>query len=121
MLYVIDNLKTRPFENGEFTKRCPIVYFHKKDESILTNLFQRHYRPHQEYQKLLPQVYKQLSFPSGVEADWNQYAGCDCPCSPGFLLTFPDDFSYQQDIVVTVTLAKEQLSNQIVDGCKRDG
>lgn len=119
MLYIIDTLNTRPFSSGKIEKKCPRVYFFEKNESILAHLHRRHYRPHQEYRKLLPQVYAKLDFPSGVKAKWSQYAGCSCPCSPGFILKLPDDFSYEQDIFVTVVMdldkalvlmAKEQQS-----------
>lgn len=122
MLYIVDTLETRPYSSGKLDRKCPRVYFFEKNESILAHLNRRHYRPHQEYRKLLPQVYKQLDFPLGVKAKWSQYAGCSCPCSPGFILKLPDDFSYQQDIFVTVVMdldealalmAKEQQSNQL--------
>lgn len=122
MLYIIDRLETRPFSSGKLSKKCPRVYFFEKNESILANLDRRHYRPHQEYRKLLRQIYKQLNFPPGVKAKWSQYAGCSCPCSPGFILRLPDGFSYEQDIFITVVMdldealavmAKEQQSDRL--------
>jgi len=127
MLYIVDTLETRPFSGGKLDRKCPRVYFFEKNESILAHLNRRHYRPHQEYRKLLPKVYEQLDFPLGVKAKWSQYAGCSCPCSPGFTLKLPDNFSYEQDIFITVvmdldealaSMAKEQESNQLeFDNC----
>jgi len=122
MLYIIDTLETRPLSSGKLNRKCPRVYFFEKNESILAHLNRRHYRPHQEYRKLLPKVYEQLDFPLGVKAKWSQYAGCSCPCSPGFILKLPNNFSYEQDIFITVVMdldealalmTKEQQSNQL--------
>src|SRR5690606_25287019 len=35
---------------------------------------------------LLPEVFKQLNG-EPLKAHWSQYAGCSCPCSPGFILS----------------------------------
>ncbi len=127
MLYIIDTLNTRPFSSRKIDRKCPRVYFFEKNESVLSHLHRRYYHPHQEYRKLLPQVYEQLDFPLGVKAKWSQYAGCSCPCSPGFTLKLPDNFFYKQDIFITVVMdldealaiiAKEQQSSQLeFDNC----
>ena len=104
MLYIVDTLETRPFSGGKINRKCPRVYFFEKNESILAHLNRRHYRLPQEYRKLLPQIYDQLDFPLSVKSKWSQYTGCSCPCSPGFILKLPNDFSYEQDIFVTVVM-----------------
>lgn len=56
-------------------------------ESILENLFERTDRPSRTWRKeVLPKVFEQVGLPAGTKARWSQYAGCTCPCSPGFIL-----------------------------------
>src|SRR5690606_4723692 len=46
----------------------------------------RHNRPYAAYRTLLPEGFKQLNV-EPLKARWSQYAGCSCPCSPGFILS----------------------------------
>lgn len=64
---------------------APRMYVSVKDESLLDNLVNRKRRPYN--------VYKTLIHSSGLDKvlnlsrlSWSQYAGCSCPCSPGFIL-----------------------------------
>jgi len=72
------------------------VYINIQDESILENLMNRKSRPIKLFRALLPDVYKKLGVDS--KARWSQYAGCSCPCSPGFIL----DDVYGKTVYVTV-------------------
>ena len=72
------------------------VYFNIQDETILENLQRRRLRPIKLFRALLPEVYKKLGVDS--KARWSQYAGCSCPCSPGFIL----DDVYGKTVYVTV-------------------
>ena len=72
------------------------VYFNIQDETILENLMNRKSRPIKLFRALLPEVYKKLGVDS--KARWSQYAGCSCPCSPGFIL----DDVYGKTVYVTV-------------------
>jgi len=61
-------------------------------------LVARGVEPHKEYRKLLPEVFKQLNIDVPIKGiRWSHYAGCACPCSPGFIC---QDIS--EDIHVTV-------------------
>lgn len=63
------------------------MYFSPKGETVLENfLHGRHNRPYAAYRTLLPEVFKQLNV-EPLKARWSQYAGCSCPCSPGFILS----------------------------------
>lgn len=53
--------------------------------------------PYREFRKVMPQVFEQLGLES-VKFNWSQYAGCSCPCSPGFILKTTGHY----DIFVTV-------------------
>jgi hypothetical protein len=66
----------------------PRMYFWQKGESVMDNLRNRRGRPHDEYRKLIPDVLKQVfDVPQTYKARWSQYAGCACPCSPGFIVS----------------------------------
>lgn len=67
-------------------------YFFLTGESILENLQNRRNRPNKEFRKLLPEVFKKTQFENlwnegHIKANWSQYCGCSCSCSPGFRLT----------------------------------
>lgn len=65
----------------------PRIYIFPRGESVLEHLIERHSRPHKYYrQHVLPEVFKQLAL-TNVKVKWSQYAGCTCPCSPGFIVT----------------------------------
>lgn len=66
-------------------------YFFLVGESIIENLQNRRSRPHKEFRKLLPEVFKKTQFENlwnegHIKANWSQYCGCSCSCSPGFRL-----------------------------------
>ena len=68
-----------------------------KNEKILDNLANRRSRPVDKYKSLLPDIVAALELePRKVK--WSQYAGCTCPCSPGFIM----DHSQGKDYHVTI-------------------
>jgi hypothetical protein len=60
----------------------------------------RRTQPYRPFRKLIPELAKQ--FPElayeHVTFSWSQYAGCTCPCSPGFIV----NVQYGQDYYVEV-------------------
>jgi hypothetical protein len=77
------------------------VFIHHDDETLAENLVNRRDRPRDFYRKyVLPKVIQQLNLREGTKARWSQYAGCSCPCSPGFILS--DDGLYKTDIHVSL-------------------
>ena len=71
---------------GEFGKKTR-VYVFPKGESLMDNLMNRKARPYTVYKKeVLPEVFRAMGLPENTKAKWSQYAGCSCPCSPGFVL-----------------------------------
>ena len=101
---------------GYFSK--PKIYIWPEDESILDNLMNRRSRPYQFYRKeVLPEVFKQLGWDPDTKVRWSQYAGCTCPCSPGFRIqdwvTVPsekwdDEQTPFFDVHVTVSYQKSE-------------
>lgn len=82
----------------------PRIYVFPKGETILEQLETRRQRPYTAYRKeVLPTVMKQLGIPEDTRVRWSQYAGCSCPCSPGFIVEgYPQAIS-RQDVYVTVS------------------
>jgi hypothetical protein len=75
------------------------VYFWPEGETVVENAVHgRWTRPHRLYRRHLPAVYQAAGIPQGVKANWNQRAGCECGCSPGFILEHRATF----DVHVTV-------------------
>jgi len=46
--------------------------------------------PVRQYRKALPAIFAALGLDPATKARWSQYAGCGCPCSPGFILDTAD-------------------------------
>jgi len=75
------------------------VYVWPESETILENLQNRRQRPYTIWRKeVIPSVLKELNLPADTKVRWSQYAGCSCPCSPGFII---NDY-YGKDVHVTV-------------------
>ncbi|WP_449416014.1 hypothetical protein [Phormidium nigroviride] len=110
LLFVIDEVELREFETRELQRgKNPRCFFFEKNESILAHLSRRHHRPSQDYRKLLPQVYEKAGFPADTKARWSQYAGCSCPCSPGFILYHPEGLKLHHVFVSVVMDETEAL------------
>lgn len=64
---------------------APRMYVHVKDETILENLMNRKRRPYNVYKTMIHDSLLGQILDLG-KLTWSQYAGCGCPCSPGFIL-----------------------------------
>ena len=64
----------------------PRLYIDYKDESVLENLANRRSRPTTLYKAMLPEIIAKLDLPPETKVSWSQKAGCQCGCSPGFIL-----------------------------------
>ncbi len=64
---------------------APRLYISVKDETIMENLANRKRRPYNVYKTLIHSSMLGQIFDLG-KLQWSQYAGCSCPCSPGFIL-----------------------------------
>ena len=77
--------------DGKSRKSKARMYFWPVGETVVEQLFNRRNRPNSEYRKLvtlaLVEAGIELSQATRVKAQWSQYAGCSCPCSPGFILS----------------------------------
>lgn len=76
------------------------IYVWPKGETLIENLENRKSRPYDLFRKqVIPTVLAQLGVDASTKIRWSQYAGCSCPCSPGFVL----DKRLGKDVHVTVT------------------
>ena len=96
----------RPSYGDRSYTSAPRMYVDVKDETIFDNLANRKRRPYNVYKTLL----WSLNF-KGVlrlgKLQWSQYAGCSCPCSPGFILpsqrvVIGGESTYYFDVWVTL-------------------
>ena len=97
-------LKVEIRQHGRRRSPKSRMYFWPKGESILENLLNRHDRPHLLYKKLIKLALVEsgieLSQAQLVKARWSKYAGCSCPCSPGFILSelYGKDFHVEYEV-----------------------
>jgi hypothetical protein len=75
------------------------IYFSHENESILEGFGNRVARPVDVYRQFLPEVAKALGLPENTKFRWSQYAGCSCPCSPGFICSEVQ----RKDVYVTLS------------------
>jgi hypothetical protein len=82
------------------------VYFFYKEcntaptdgTNVLEAIANRRIQPQEEYRKLIPALAQEYQSLSNAKFKWSQYAGCSCPCSPGFIA----DVALGYDIFVDV-------------------
>ena len=75
------------FHNFRSTKyKVSRLYFSFKHETVMDDLQNRRSRPAEKLKSLLPDIFQHYGI-SPKHARWSQYAGCSCPCSPGFILS----------------------------------
>jgi hypothetical protein len=89
-MWIVTNARIRTRSSSNLNareyKRAPRVYVFPQNESILEQFIGRRSRPHTEWRGLLNDVLRSLDVQNVQEIRWSQYAGCSCPCSPGFIL-----------------------------------
>ena len=78
------------------------IYVWPQGESLMDNLMNRKQRPFAQYKKeVIPSVLEAMGLPADTKVRWSQYAGCSCPCSPGFVV----DGDSRRDVYVDVEAA----------------
>lgn len=86
------------------------VFIFPKSETVLEHFFEgRHTRPYNEYRKLLPEILELAEinvWAGAARPKWSQRAGCQCSCSPGFII----DKYGPKDVFVTVDMSEEQVA-----------
>lgn len=87
--------------NARDYNKAPRVYVWPEGETILDNLANRKTRPYNEFRKLVEQpALAALGLNSTThKLAWSQYAGCSCPCSPGFVVKSRAGYDYRGERV----------------------
>lgn len=102
------------YSSGRYFSRRPDpvrarLYVWPENESVLENLVVgRFTRPVKLLRAALPAILEATGLPAKTKARWSQYAGCSCPCSPGFVLDAKPGF----DIHATVRYAAVDLTRE---------
>lgn len=86
--------RTRTRKLREFTK-APRVYVSLRDETIFENLMNRRNRPTKIYRAITAATLREKGI-TVKKMRWSQFAGCTCPCSPGFIL---DDYDFEKGTI----------------------
>jgi len=81
----ITNVTVNPSHSKSNASR---IYIWPNGETIIQNLINRRQRPYTQYRReVLPKLFSQLGWSPDTRVRWSSYAGCSCPCSPGFIVT----------------------------------
>jgi hypothetical protein len=92
----------------QYNAKPRIYVWAQNEETILENLENRKRRPHKIWRKGVKEAFAEVGLSFDFDGMvWSQYAGCSCPCSPGFVakkqtLTIGEKNFYQYDIHVTL-------------------
>ena len=90
---------TRKRERGD---NKLIIYFHRMGQTILQNLEERHIELTDLFRYKWAEIFRLAgredlvtALANGlIKVKWDQYAGCNCPCSPGFVVKSKDKNQY---------------------------
>jgi hypothetical protein len=86
--------RSKGFSYRELNKN-PRIYVSIANESIFENLVLRRSRPTKVFRQAATTALKEKGI-TPKKMRWSQYAGCSCPCSPGFIL---DDFDFEKGTI----------------------
>jgi hypothetical protein len=95
----IDIRNRESYNNWRDYSKQTRIYCWPKGENLMDNLMNRRSRPFAQYKKeVIPAVLEKMGLPTDTKVRWSQYAGCSCPCSPGFIV----DGDSRRDVHVDV-------------------
>ena len=104
--------------NGEerrYVTRKSRLYVWPSDWDVMEDFAGgRFANPVKAFRLALPEIYRQLGIPEGTKAVWNQYAGCSCPCSPGFVLDYPEDGD-PVDFAAVVEPFEPEINDKVIE------
>ena len=69
----------------DLNRRVRVHVWTDEPFNVLEDLQNRNRRPHQAWLAPVQSILAELGF-TGIKLRWSQYAGCSCPCSPGFIM-----------------------------------
>jgi hypothetical protein len=83
------------------------VYVSVEGEGIVEQLYTRRNRPHEALRPIVKAELEKRGIKGTLR--WSQYAGCTCPCSPGFLIIGGDK---GRDFWITIKADKTDVETQ---------
>lgn len=107
----------RPDYGRGYRRKKSSLYVGLSGESIWDNLMNRRNRPTKLYKLIAEEAFAVAGITEEMYGSllWSQYAGCSCPCSPGFKVGKILDFTFYLTIKVENKQAQEQLAKQDKD------
>ena len=103
MTLQVKKVEIRNRDNVEYKEwvKQTRIYVWPQGESVMDNLMNRKRRPYTAFKKeVIPTVLEKMGLPADTRVRWSQYAGCSCPCSPGFIV----DGDSRRDVHVDVDI-----------------
>lgn len=98
MKYKVESVKRVEDEKSTSKKRSRVHFFKETSTEV----------PPSEYRTLLPAIFEKLNLPP-LQSNWSKYAGCSCPCSPGFIL----ETNVGYDIFVSIVPVEEEVVQKV--------
>lgn len=100
----IDNVKYSidAFEQSDFSDKKMRVYLFPKNESVFENLLSRRARNKSLWRKMTLQILEKFGY-NDVKISFSQRAGCQCGCSPGFIV----DVKNGKELFITYNRVKK--------------
>lgn len=71
-------------------RKTPRIYIWVKNYNPIHDIGtgERYNKPYRDIRPMLPEILTKLGInPDGLKFRWSRYAGCTCPCSPGFIVS----------------------------------
>lgn len=97
----------------EWKKAVRVYVYEDEPESIHEELMNRTSRPHSQWKATVMRLLVEKGYTKGFSLNWSQKAGCDCPCSPGYILKAPS-FSgsgmYPQEVGYDIIITLRRLT-----------
>ena len=80
------------------------IYFSIEGRSVLDNLLDRGNEPHSIVKPfVVPMALEAMGFPADTKVAWSRTAGCQCGCSPAFIVNAPNPMGYEVWATVSLT------------------
>ena len=89
------------FYRGRSKKTIAFVW--PEGETIMQNLMNRRSRPIKQFRQSVEQAFDAIGVNrNNITIKWSQKAGCQCGCSPGFIIDGWDAVLYKKDVHITI-------------------
>jgi len=103
MVTIVQNrLRAKKPYTSRGTRVKTRIYVWPENETVLENLIERSTRPIKAYREVVNQALNDLGVDqSKLDIKWTRKAGCQCGCSPGFVVDGWNEKLHGMDLHVT--------------------